>query len=155
MDCSPPGKNTGMGCHALLQGIFPTQGLNPHHICLMHWQAGSLPLASFSIIISPNVNFMCLSFFQFSAVTQLCLTLCNPIDCSTPGFPVHHQLQELTQTHVQPSVMLSNHLILCHLLSSCPQPFSALESFPMSQIFASGGQRIGASASVLSMSTQS
>ena len=53
------------------------------------------------------------------------------------------------------TVMLSNHLILCHLLSSCPQRFSALESFPMSQIFASGGQRIGASASVLSMSTQS
>ena len=39
-----PGKNTGLGCHALLQGIFPTQGLNPHFLHL-HWQAGSLPLA--------------------------------------------------------------------------------------------------------------
>ena len=37
---------------------------------------------------------------QFSSVTQLCLTLCNPIDCSTAGFPVHHQLPEFTQTHV-------------------------------------------------------
>ena len=37
---------------------------------------------------------------QFSSVTQLCLTLCNPMDCSTPGIPVHHQLLELTQTHV-------------------------------------------------------
>ena len=46
-DCSPPGKNTGMGCHALLQWIFPTQGSNPCHLCLMHWQAGSLPLAPF------------------------------------------------------------------------------------------------------------
>ena len=50
MDCSPPsfstpwdfpGKNTGVGCHCLLQGIFPTQGLNPN---LLHWQADSLPL---------------------------------------------------------------------------------------------------------------
>ena len=49
MDCSPPGssvhgispgKNTGVGCHALLQGIFPTQGSNPHLLCVLHWQAG-------------------------------------------------------------------------------------------------------------------
>ena len=40
-----PGKNTGGGCHALLQGIFPTQGLNLCLLCLLHWQAGSLPLA--------------------------------------------------------------------------------------------------------------
>ena len=39
-----PDKNTGVGCHALLQGIFSTQGLNPHLSCLLHWQAGSLPL---------------------------------------------------------------------------------------------------------------
>ena len=39
-----PGKNTGVGCHALLQGIFPTQGLNLHLLCLLHGQAGSLPL---------------------------------------------------------------------------------------------------------------
>ena len=40
-----PGKNTGVGCHAFLQRIFPTQGSNLHHLCLLHWQAGSLPLA--------------------------------------------------------------------------------------------------------------
>ena len=40
-----PGKNTGVGCHALLQGIFPTQGSIPHLLHLLHWQAGSLPLA--------------------------------------------------------------------------------------------------------------
>ena len=39
-----PGKNTGGGCHALLQGIFPTQGLNPHLLHLLHWYVGSLPL---------------------------------------------------------------------------------------------------------------
>ena len=53
MDCSPPGssvhgdspdKNTGVGYHALLQGIFPTQGSNLNLLCLLHWQAGSLPL---------------------------------------------------------------------------------------------------------------
>ena len=53
MDCSPPGfsvhgilpgKNTGTGCHFLLQGIFPTQGLNPRLLHLLHWQADSLPL---------------------------------------------------------------------------------------------------------------
>ena len=60
MDCSPPGsfvhgdapgKNAGGGCHALLQGIFPTQGSNPCLLCLLHWQAGSLPLV-------PNFMFM-------------------------------------------------------------------------------------------------
>ena len=37
---------------------------------------------------------------QFSSVTQLCPTLCDPMNCSTPGFPVHHKLPEFTQTHV-------------------------------------------------------
>ena len=40
-----PGKNTEMGCHALLQGIFPTQGSNPRLLCLLHWQVDYLPLA--------------------------------------------------------------------------------------------------------------
>ena len=55
MDCSPPGssvngispgKNTRVGCHAFLQGIFLTQGLNLNLLRPLHWQAGSLPLAS-------------------------------------------------------------------------------------------------------------
>ena len=41
---SSPGKHTGVGCHALLQEIFLTQGLNLHLLCLPHWRAGSLPL---------------------------------------------------------------------------------------------------------------
>ena len=40
-----PRKNTGVGCQALLQGIFPTQEMNPCFLHLLHWQAGSLPLA--------------------------------------------------------------------------------------------------------------
>ena len=39
-------------------------------------------------------------FPQYSSVTQLCPTVCNPMDCSMPGLPVHHQLPELTQTHI-------------------------------------------------------
>ena len=39
-----PGKNTGVSCHVLLQGIFQTQGLNPHLLCFLHWQVDSLPL---------------------------------------------------------------------------------------------------------------
>ena len=54
----------------------------------------------------------CLQCVQFSSVTQSYPTLCNLMNCSTPGLPVHHQLLELTQTHVQ-SVMPSSHLILC------------------------------------------
>ena len=37
---------------------------------------------------------------KFSSVTQSCLTLCDPMDCSMPGFPIHHQLPELAQTHI-------------------------------------------------------
>ena len=50
------------------------------------------------------------------SVTQSCPTLCNPMDCSMPGFPIHHQLLELTQTHVHQLVMPSNHLSLCRPL---------------------------------------
>ena len=58
---------------------------------------------------------------QFSSVTQLCPTLCDPIDCSMPGFPAHHQLPELTQTHV-------------HRLGNTTQPSHPL-SFPSSPAF--------------------
>ena len=47
---------------------------------------------------------------QFSAVAQLCLTLCDPMDSSTPGFPVHHQLPELAQTHVSDAIQPSHPL---------------------------------------------
>ena len=57
---------------------------------------------------------------QFSSVTQSCLTLCNPMNRSTPGLPVHHQLPEYTQTHFMRSVMPSSHLILCRPLLILP-----------------------------------
>ena len=66
---------------------------------------------------------------QFSSVAQLCPAVCDPMDCSTSGFPVHHQLLQLAQTHVhRESVMPSNHLILCHLLL-LPSIFHSISVF--------------------------
>ena len=97
--------------------------------------------------------------YQFSSVVQSCPTLCDPMDCSTPGLPVHHQL-----------LVMGGWVITCPLsqrchptISSSVVPFSShLQSFPesgsfqMSQNFTSGGQSIGvsASASLLSMNIQ-
>ena len=133
-----PGKNTEVGSHSLLQGIFPTQGLNLGSLAL---QADSLlceiypqSYTDFSILCylncihvhpSPQRINSCLSFpfqriftihvaefwkssskrrntksVQFSSVAQSCPTLCDPMNCSTPCLPVHHQLLEFTQTHV-------------------------------------------------------
>ena len=93
---------------------------------------------------------------QFSSATQSCPTLCDPMNHSTPGLPVHHQLLEFTQTMSIESVMPSNHFILCRPLPLCLQSFPASRSFQMSQLFASGGQSIGVSAStsVLPMNIQ-
>ena len=91
-----------------------------------------------------------------SSASQLCLTLCDPMDWRVPGLPVQHQLPELAQTHVhrvgdaiQPSHPVTP-------FSSCLHSFPASGSFPRSQFFASGGQNIGASASAsgLPMNTQ-
>ena len=60
------------------------------------------------------------SAYQFSSVTQSCLTLCDPMNRSTPGLHVLHQLPDFTQTHVIESVMPSSHLILYHPLLLLP-----------------------------------
>ena len=85
---------------------------------------------------------------QFSSVVQLCLTLHDPMDCSMPGLPVHHQL---------PVWFYSNSCWWCHPtisssvvpFSSCLQSFPASGCFPRSQLFASSGQSIGQSNSTL------
>ena len=94
---------------------------------------------------------------QFSSVTQSCSILCNPVDCSTPVFPVHHQFLELAQIHVhwvRDTIQLSPSSVIP--FSSCLQSFPISGSFPMNQFFASGGQsvRVSASASVLPMNIQ-
>ena len=72
-------------------------------------------------------------------------TLCNPIDCSTPGFPVFISWSLLKFISIE-SMMLSNHLILYHPFSFCHQSFPASGSFPMIWLFTSYSQSIGASA---------
>ena len=57
---------------------------------------------------------------QFSSVTQSCMTLCDPMNRSMPGLPVHHQLLDITQTHVHELVTPSSHLILCRPLLLLP-----------------------------------
>ena len=86
---------------------------------------------------------------QFTSVAQSCPTLYDPMDCSTPGFTVHHQLLELAQTRVH---QVGDAIQPSHPLSSPSPAFNLSEpsgSFPMSQFFASSGQSIGASASAL------
>ena len=63
--------------------------------------------------------------FQFSSVAQICPTLCNPMNCSTPGFPVHHQLAELAQTHVH---RVGDAIQPTHPLSSPSPPALSLSS---------------------------
>ena len=95
---------------------------------------------------------------QFSSVAQSCPTLCDPKDCSTPGFSAHHQLPELAQTHAHQSSRWCHPTISSSVVpfSFCLQSFPASGSFSMSQFFASGGPSIGVSAStaVLPMNIQ-
>ena len=92
------------------------------------------------------------------SLTQSCPTLCDPMDCSTPGFPVLHYLAEFVCSNscplslwCQPTISSS----VTHFFS-CPQSFPESGSFPVSHSFASGDQSIGASASasVLPMNIQ-
>ena len=66
---------------------------------------------------------------QFSSVAQLCLTLCDPMDCSTPGLPVHHQLPGLVKLMSIEWVMSFNHLILCCPLLLLPSIFPSIRVF--------------------------
>ena len=139
------GKNTGMGWHALLQGIFPTQGLKLYVLQLLHcrqilyhWATSEAPKSD----------------FQFSSVTQSCLILCDPMNRSIPGLPVHHQLPEFTQTHVH---RVGDAIQPSHpLLSPSPPAFNLSQHQGLYQWVTSGGQSIGASvsASVLSVNIQ-
>ena len=70
---------------------LPNPGIEIHLLhcrqILYRWDTEEAPVCSISSV-------------QFSSVAQSCLTLCDPVACNTPGFPVHHQLPELAQTHV-------------------------------------------------------
>ena len=106
--------------------------------------SGIISILAFSYI---NKHHSLMSELNISSVAQWCPTLCDPMNHSMPGLPVHHQHPEFTQTHVH---WVSDAMQPSHLLSSlsppAPNPKRASESFPMSQFFAWGGQSIGVSA---------
>ena len=116
-------------------GVFLTQGSNSS---LLPWHADSLPLSHqgspVMIYYFPFIQSYlrwslpsCLPL-NFSSVPQLCLTLCNPMDCSTPGFLVHHHPQSLPKLKSMESVIPSDHLILCHSLL-LPSVFPSIRVF--------------------------
>ena len=130
-----PGKNTGVGCHFLFQGIFPTQGSNLHHLHLLHWQAGSLPLAPHW---RPHlVN----NYHQFSI--QFSRSVVS--DSLWPHGLQHARLPWPSPTsgvcsNSCPSSQWCHPTISSSVVpfSSCLQSFPASGSFPVSQFFTSG-----------------
>ena len=139
-------------------GIFPDQGSNP---CLLHWQVDYLPLSHqgrlplvFKIILIEKKIITSLS--MFSSVTQLCPTFATPWTTARQASLSITNSWSLLKLMSIESMMPSSHLILCRSLLLLPSSFPASGSFPMSQLFASGGQSIGVSAStsVLPVNTQ-
>ena len=145
------------GPWGLIYSLLKDQRLNKisntNLLCSSHRTLeGEMKFPDLSFLIS--VQF---SSVQFTSVAQSCPTLCDPMNHSTPVLPVHHQLLELTETHVH---RVGDAIHPPHPLSSpsppAPTSLPASRSFPMSQLFAWGGQSNGvsASASVLPMNTQ-
>ena len=160
MDCSPPGssvhrdspgKNTGMGCHTLLQGIFPTEGLNQgllhYRRILYHLSCQGSPLDTMYVLnFKIFMSLLPHEFFTYCASVQ---SLSRVQLFATPWIAARQASLSITNSWSSPkllsieSVMPSSHLILCHpLLLLPPIP----PSFPMSQLFSWGGQSTGASA---------
>ena len=77
------------------------------------------------VCVFNSMLFHCMCFIQFTSVAQSCPALCDPMDCSTPGLPVHHQLPELAQTHVH---WVSDAIQPSHPLSSPSPPAFSLSS---------------------------
>ena len=92
----------GLSCFVAC-GILPDRGLNP---CLLHWQVDSLPLSYRESPFNFEWSQCCCC-----STAKSCLTLCNPMDCCTPGFPIPHYLPDFAQLRSIESVMLSNHFI--------------------------------------------
>ena len=133
MDCSPPGSSV----HGMLQAkildwvAIPFSRVSSwprDQTWVCHMQANSL------LSESPWKPLL----FQFSSVAQSCLTLCNPMNRSTPGLPVHHQLLESLRLMSIKLVMPSSHLIVWHPLLLLPSIFPRSGTFPMSWLFTSG-----------------
>ena len=86
---------------------------------------------------------------QFNSVALLCLTLCDPMNCSMPGFPVRHQPMELTQTHVHWVGDAIQHFILCRPLLLLLSIFPSIRVFSNESVLRIRWPKYGASASAL------
>ena len=93
--------------HSSIYFLASKMGLNSFLICYLSilkiYIVSPLYMNKFhskSEFISPICSQVQQNYSQFSSVAKSCPTLCNPMDCSTPGFPVHHQILRLAQTHV-------------------------------------------------------
>ena len=106
--------------HAACWILVPTPGIKHWKQSLNLWKSRDVPLYFFLFlfIFIKGYRSYARRFVQFSSVAHLCLTLCHPIDGSTPGFPVYHQLPEFSQTQVH---LVSDAIQPSHLLSS-PSP---------------------------------
>ena len=82
-----------------------------------------------SLVSLPQQNIIDWVIYQFSSVAQSVVSLCDPMDCSMPGHPVHHQLLSLLKLMSVESVMPSNHLILCRPLLLPPSIFPSIRVF--------------------------
>ena len=148
MDCSPAqllcprdssGKNTGVGCHALLQEVFLIQGLNPSLLHLLNWQVGSLLLVPPGKPVQNTISSVqllsCVRLFvtHWTATRQASLSITTP-----KAYWNSWRLSEWCDPTISSSVVP---------FFSCLQSFPSSGSFPMSHFFASGGQSIGVSAS--------
>ena len=130
-------------CSSLLTSFFPP-----------HFLSNSQAAARLSIAASIS-----LPWWRCCSVGQLCLTLCNPMDCSMPGLPVPHHLQEFALVHVHYTDDAILSWVFCldstsisssdTLISFCLQSFPSSGTFPMSCLFASDDQNTGASSAAL------
>ena len=122
-----PGKNIWVGFHALLQGIFPTQGSNK---CLLHLLHCRWILYCWATGEAQYIHYLyrCL-------VAESCPTLCDPMDYSMPGFPVLHYLRSLLKLMSIELVMPFSHLILCRPLLLLPSVFPSIRVFSNESAF--------------------
>ena len=126
MDCSPsissvhgfPGKNTGVGCHFLLQGIFLTQGSNPRLSCLLHWQVDSSPLCYLARLLSLIV----IQLFNYVRLFEI------PCIATLQAFLSFTIIWSLKLMSIE-LMMPSNHLILYNPLLSLPSFFPSMRVF--------------------------
>ena len=144
-------QNTGFECPAscIEPALVICFTYGNTHVSMLFSQ---IILPSLSHIVQKSVLYICISCCLVSSVPSLSRVglFVTPMDCSTPGLPVHHQLLEPTQAHVhRVSDAIQPFSSSVVPFSCCPQSFPASGSLQMSQLFAWGGQSIGVSASTL------